>query len=337
MPGKMRYELDLKNRLILEKSEDGKALPEFRKVAEGRFKVSPDNELEYMVESGFASKNKIPSRIRLKGAWELTGEHDIKFNFDKSHAQSGAESITLKGEVVDVRKNSLLFALTTSGGTGRLRTYAIELRGVWKNDAFNRLTFTVKRNSGIHNVFTFSAAWDIDEKNRLVYRYEKTHLVRKTKKVHELVFSGSWDIKNASRITYSLGAGSDSELSFRMSCCFLDKNSIKYEIGIGAHRSAVYANRTFTLFGKWKIRKGLGLVFEYKCGDKTSVISFSAEAEMKNGDILSFNIRTENVKRSSGLTLEIDYSFLKGDAVAFVRYLRSKEEKCVLLGAGLRW
>ncbi len=114
---KLRYEMDPHNRLVV----GGRKIPlgRFRKVLDGRFRMEENNTLAYHVKTPVGDEN-IPHQFKLKGEWSLTKEHDLRLTLNKWGRQTFGDKLTFKGQIVDVRKNSLLFAFTTK--TERKRT-----------------------------------------------------------------------------------------------------------------------------------------------------------------------------------------------------------------------
>ncbi len=92
-----------------------------------------------------------------------------------------------------------------------------------------------------------------------------------------------------------------------------------------------------TLFGKWKIKKGIGLVFEIEREDgKIQAIVFGAEAKLTDKGTVSFNLRN-SLNKEIGAELELSHDILGRDGQAFLRLLKSKQESTILAGVGWRW
>jgi hypothetical protein len=91
------------------------------------------------------------------------------------------------------------------------------------------------------------------------------------------------------------------------------------------------------LFGNWKIKKDMGLVFEVEYEKKKIYsIIFGAEAKLTDRDTVLFKLKNEQNKEI-GQELELVHRILKGDGQAFLRLLKTKQESAVLVGAGWRW
>ena len=177
----IRYELDPHNRLVLDESGGKSELRRFRRVIDGRFRVDRSNELSYHIKSPVADKS-IPHQLKLRGKWSLTDNHNLRLTLDKQGRETFGDKITLQGEILDVKRNSLLFAITTKTKENTRSTYALNLSGSWKADKNNRLSFHIKKEKGIHDILTFNGAWEVNKNHRIIYRYEKALLIRKEKR-----------------------------------------------------------------------------------------------------------------------------------------------------------
>ncbi|MDD2752391.1 MAG: hypothetical protein PHN59_04600, partial [Candidatus Omnitrophica bacterium] len=128
---KIKYEFDPYNRLTVKNS----SLRGMRMVLDGQFKISgQQNTLAYQIKSPLPGNIKIPHQIKLKGTWSLTKEHQLCLTLDKSARQTFGEQLVLQGEIIDLRKNALLFAVTTRAKDSKFSVYAFELCGDWQAD-----------------------------------------------------------------------------------------------------------------------------------------------------------------------------------------------------------
>lgn len=335
---KIRYELDPYNRLILNKAGRKGRLTKFRKVLDGRFRIDRNNTLSYHVKAPLSGKKNIPHQIRLKGEWKLTDDHDLRLTLDKEGRETLGDKITLRGEMLEAGRNSLLFAVSTKTRENTRLTYVLELGGSWKADKNNRLTFHVKKEKGRHDILTFKGAWEINKDHQIIYNYEKAALIRKKKELHTLTFKGHWDIRDKCRISYVLSGRTDSAFDFKTSAGVFRDNYIKYELGIGLTGRKEPVKRAVTLFGRWKLKKGTGLTFEVEYGaKKVQKIVFGAEAKLTDKDTILFKLRNDTGARDIGASLELSHRILKGDGEAFVRLLRSGRESAIYAGAAWRW
>jgi len=254
---KLKYEFDPHNRLIARSSLRG-----IRKVLDGQFRISEYNKLTYHIKAPFPEGIKSPHQIKLKGTWALTEDHQLRLTFDKWRRQTFGDQLTIQGEILDVKKNSLLFAVQTTTKDDLPSTYLLELAGTWQADAQNRLTFRVEKENGGSDALTFEGSWQIDENYQITYSYSKEQLTRKLKEVHAIAFQGYWDIQDKSRLSFVLDADSDSRFDFNTTLGIFKDNYIKYELGIGFSSDKQPVKQEITFFGKWMILKNIGLVFQ---------------------------------------------------------------------------
>ncbi len=335
---KIQYEIDPHNRLVISGSGRKSSLPKFRKVIDGRFKLDENNNLSYRVKAPLPEDENVPHQIRLKGEWSLTDDHELRLTLDGQGRQTFGDQITLQGEILDVNKGSLLFAVTTTTKDNTRSTYVLDLDGTWKADENNRLSFHVKKEDGRYDILTFTGAWEINKKHQIIYQYEKARLIRKKRETHTLIFKGFWDIKDAVRISYLLGKGTDSSFDFRTSAGIFRESYIKYELGIGLNDRIDPVRRTVTLFGRWNLKKESGLIFEIEYEDKkTKRMVFGADARLTDRDTISFKLKADTENKDIGVDLELSHKILKGDGEAFLRLLKSNKESAIYTGAAWRW
>jgi len=334
---KVRYELDPHNRLLL-KSGKKSILTGFRRVIDGRFKVDKNNELSYHAKSPVSRGQRFPNQLRLRGEWSLTNSHDLRLTLDKESRETFGDKITLQGKILDVKANSLLFAITTKTKEGVQKTYVLNLGGAWKADKHNRLSFHVKREKQRTDILTFKGAWEINKNHQIVYRYKKALLIRKKRKIHTLTFRGHWDIKKRLRISYVLSKDTDSAFDFTARAGILKERYIKYEVGIRLKQKAKPLKRAVILFGRWKIKKASWLIFEVEYENKKiHEITFETEARLTDKDTVLFRLKNNIKNRDIGMSLKLSRKILKGRGEAFVRLLKSKHESAVYTGATQKW
>lgn len=333
---KVRYELDPYNRLIVNGAESG---PEkFRRVLDGRFKTGENNELSYHIKSPLSADESIPNQVRIDGNWALTDKAELQLTFDKESRKIFGNAITLQGRIIDVNKNSLLFSVATKTEDNTQTTYVLNLQGSWKADEFNRLSFYVKKEQGRYDILTFNGAWTIDKNHQIIYRYEKAALIRKKKETHALIFRGYWDIKDKVRISYLLDGSPGSVFDFETSAGILQEDYIKFEVGIRSSRRPRPIKRSVTLFGKWKLKKDTGILFEieYESGQVHTIV-FGADAKLTDNDTVLFRLKNSTDNKDMNMTLELSHKVLEGDGELFLRGLSSRRELAVYAGAAWRW
>lgn len=334
---RFRYDLDPYNRLVLTKGGES-GLPEFRQVLDGEFKLDKNNRLSYRVKTPLRESENIPNQLKLRGKWSLTDNHDFQLTLDKECRETFGDKLTLQGEVLDARSDSLLFAVTTHTARAGTSTYVLNIAGSWKADENNRLTFRVRKEKERYDRLEFSAAWEVNNNNEIVYRYQKSDLISGKKKFHELAFKGRWDIKDACRISYVLDGRTDSVFDFMASAGVFKEGYIKYEIGIALAGRVKPKGRTVTLFGKWNLKRNTGLVFEIegKSG-RPGAITFGADAELTDKDTVSFRLKKDIGNKDLGATLELSRGIFKGEGEAFLRALKDGRECAIYAGAAWRW
>ena len=334
---KVGFEVDPHNRLVARETGEKTDVRRYRHVLTGRFKVDKNNVLSYHIKSPTPSGADVPHQVKFQGKWSLSDDHNLQFTLNKWGRHTLGDKLTLQGRILDAKKNSLLFSITTKTKKNVRSTYILNLAGVWRADKRNRLTFRVKKENGRYDVLTFRGCWIVDERHRIVYEYKKAQLVTKRKQLRRLTFEGYWDIKDAARLWYVIDKRSDSVFVFKTEVGIFKGEYIKYEVGIDVLDDGKSKRRMITLYGTWKIKKGIGLTFETEYENKRAhAIVFRADAKLTSKDKISFNLRKERGKEIVG-KLELTRKILKGDGEAFVRFLRSKDETAVIVGAGFRW
>jgi len=329
---KVKYEFDPHNRLIIDSSLRG-----IRKVLDGQFKISAYNLLSYHIKVPFPEDIKAPHQVKLRGTWSLTEDHQLRLTLDQWTRPTFGDQITLQGEILDVKKNSLLFAVTTRTKDDLPSTYIIELAGAWQADQQNRLTFRVNKENNGSDSLTFEGSWQIDENYQIIYNYSKEQLARKVKEIHALTFQGYWDIQDKARLSFVLDADSDSRFDFNTTLSIFKDNYIKYELGIGLTSDQQPIKQTITFFGKWRVKKNIGLVFEIEQeGRHIQSIVFGAQVKLTDIGTISFSLRN-SLNQDIGAELELSHDIFNEDGQAFLRLLKEKQELAILAGIGWRW
>lgn len=334
---KVTYEIDPYNRLIINKNDKKSKLSRFRQVLDGRFKIDKNNTVSYHIKAPMPKGTEIPYQVKLQGKWSLSEDHNLRLALNKWGRETLGDKLTLQADIIDTAKNSIAFALTTRTKENTQSIYILKLKGAWQADKHNRLTFRVQREQGSHDILTFKGGWEINKQHQIIYQYEKAHLIRKRKRIHTLIFKGHWNIKDKARINYVLDQRSNSIFAFKTSVGIFKDKYIKYEVGIGVSRKPKPIKRVLILFGKWKIKKGVGLIFEVEYANKKiHTIVFGAEAKLTAKDSISFKLKNEQNK-DIRVQVQLSRKMLKGDGLAFLRFLKSKGETAVTIGAGFRW
>jgi len=334
---KVRFEIDPHNRLVVREPDNKTGVHRFRQTLTGRFKTDKNNLLSYHVKAPTPLGERVPHQFKLRGNWSLTDDHNLQLTLNKWGRQTLGDKLILEGRILDIRKNSLLFSVTTKTKENVHSTYILNLAGAWRADKHNRLTFRVKKGRGKHDILTFQGAWEINKQHQIIYKYKKALLTQKKTKTHILIFKGFWDIKDKARLYYIIDKRSDSIFAFNVGAGIFKGKYIKYKVRIGAIDKGNPRIRIITLCGAWKIKKGIGLTFEIEYENKKiHAIGFRADAKLTPKDKITFKLKNERNKEIGG-KLKLARKILKGDGEAFLSFLKSKNETAVIAGAGFRW
>lgn len=337
---KIKYELDPHNRLVIQKRGKKSHLKRFRRVLDGRFKIGSNNTLIYHVKSpvkGVTQGRKAPHQVKLRGRWSLTKSHDLRLTLNKWRRQVPGDILTLRGEIVGVDSSALIFAVTTKTKEETPSTRVLRLEGRWQADRKNRLTFRVIKGIDKYDTLTLDGIWEIDKNHRIAYRYLKRQVKQKESVRKTIKFNGFWDIRERYRLRYRLDLKGGSFFDFRTSAGIIDKNLIRYEVGIGVSDKMRPVKRVVTLFGRWKIGKGIGLLFEidYEKG-RARAITFGAEAKLTQKERVEFKLKN-SFGEDLGMELTLSRRLLEGDGETFLKLLKSDRESALHAGAALRW
>ncbi|MDD4910177.1 MAG: hypothetical protein PHR44_05810 [Candidatus Omnitrophica bacterium] len=296
---KVRYEVDPYNRLIIGETGRKSRVQRFRKVLDGKFKIGPKNSLIYHVKAPDRQGPDAPHQVKLRGDWSLTKEHNLKLTLDNWHRQTLGDELTLQGEIAHVEAHTLLFAVTTRSKDS-VSTNILKLDGSWQANKHNQLTFRVKKEAAKYDTLTLEGVWELDKKHNLIYCYKK----RRGKGKSTLTFRGRWDIKGPYALSYSLS--DDSGFELRADMGRLNRDSIKYEVGVGFKP----VKRTVVLYGKWTVKR------------ETGAITFGLKHGLGKGPEMD-------------LTLSND--IWGADGQAFLKLLKSEKEAAITAGIGRRW
>jgi hypothetical protein len=273
----------------------------------------------------------MPQHFKFSGTWALSKEHDLIFSFNKWNKKYMKGKLTIKGELIDVKANQLLFKVSSNKPK---KSYNLSLFGKWHADKYNRLTFLLKKKQEKKiNKLTLKSTFQINKQNQLIYNYTKEKLKTKTKTKRTITFKGFWDITKKDRLLYVLNKNINSFFEFKVSLGKPTPRGLQYEIGIGA----VPKKEILTIFGKWKINQKLGVIFELISRD-TKPHSILLGAYVKTGEKgrLEFSLKAKK-GRNLGINLHFSKKILKNQGELFLKSSLSKKEKKILLGAGFRW
>jgi len=317
---KLRYSLDPASKAL-----------RMRSIAESEYSIDKNNSLTCRLRKPVPSD--LPSQLKLTGKWSLDKEHNLKLSLDRETGLVTGDKLTLQSEIIDAKANELTFTVRTRDSKGQSHLSLLRLSGIWQADLYNRLTFLVERGTDRYDTLTFSAGWEVNKNNQLVYTYTKTGLKRKVKLTRTLTLKGSWDITQKNRVTYVLNKELGSGFDFKVGLGRPAKRGLMYEVGIGA----AHPKKKFLIFGSWKVNDRLGLVFElpYEKGKLDSIV-FGADCRIAEGTTLEFRLRNE-LHRDLGLSLRLSKSILGDSGNAFLEALKEKGNIAILAGVGIRW
>lgn len=233
------------------------------------------------------SKNQlvINKNVTVDGIWSLTNDHELCLTLDADKNTQFGDKIILSGRFNNVSPNILSFEVSHYENQKKLTSDLLALQGVWEADENNKLIFKVKKESGRHDVLTFTNTWILNDKNRIIYEYETASLVFKKKETQQLTFKGTWDITKNNRLYYELSNVSGSGFDFKVGTSILEKNQIKTKIMIGSQ------NNDLIISGRWKASDEIGLTFDvtYDNGEVKSIV-FGGEFQMSDKDKLSLKL-----------------------------------------------
>jgi len=337
--GKVRYEIDPHNKLVLQGPSKNADLKRFRRVLDGRYKIGPGNLLIYHVKSpmqGTLSDFRTPHQLKLKGTWSLTKNHDLRLTLNNWRRQTLGDELTLKGEILGAESNSLLFAVTTRS-KDTTSTNILKVQGRWQADKNNRLTFRAVNENGKSDVLRLSGLWEINKQHKIIYRYEKSYPGKIKKLKKSLGFKGFWDITKHSRLTYKLDLKGESQFDFRTGIATLSNKYIKYEIGIGLSDKYRPIKRIIILYGKWKIKKRGNILFEIEYeNQKPHAIKFGIDTRLTEKDKIEFKLRNK-FGQPLGMEVTLSRKILKGSGTAYLKLLKSAKENAAHVGIARQW
>jgi len=287
MQEKPLYRVSNDNQLLIKLPGESKYEP-----VKGEFKIDYRNRLIYEIKESeeWRRRYDVPGKIIFEGEWSLSPNYDLVLKLAKREWQR--KSLTLKGEILDAEKDFLSFKIRSKPSEGITRVTYLRLRGVWRSDRFNRITFEVRKRER-PDVLIFRNAWQLANNKEIVYIYEKF----KTREKHTLTLRGYWELSDKNRLTYVIEKGNKSRFDFRVNLqtpnLYPARGKIKYRIGIGLKKRR--EEKLIVLAGTWKFSRELGLTFEMDYGkDRIRRLRFSSRLSLKGGDKLIFSLYTRD-------------------------------------------
>lgn len=333
---RVSYSFNEHNQLVLRVPSESKPV-----VINGAIKVDSRNNLLYHLykDDHWRREYKLPDTISLEGKWRLSQDHDLVLDVDKSRGLSGGR-LTLRGQIIDCKKDYLLFTVKSKTNRDIERISLLKLRGRWGADKSNRIVFEVAKK-GKPDIITFKGTWNVNKGQQIVYKYDKLS----TKQKHKLLFRGFWDIRRRHRLGYRLegystGAGNnDSYFDFRVDVgspsIYPAQGKIKYRIGIGVKSRR--QEKVVSLRGEWKFSRKAGLFFEIDYAGKVKRVKFSASVNLNKKDRIVF-ILEDKEGEPLGMSLTFRRRFLsKADFEHFLRLKSRDKKKEIRIGGKLRF
>lgn len=273
----------------------------FARSPQGRWKISPNGELQY----GASGKN---------------------------------EEANLKAPIIAVEPGAIVASLTSRQLDQNIVTTLVRLNGSWKADSRNRLVFEAERESGKNDVLTLEGAWEIDSNQQIVYRFRRTALKTKKRQEREIIFRGHWDLSSKNRLIYSLSAGNSAfrfRGAFQTKSVIAKKGELRYQIGVEAQgRRRV---RTVVLFGRWIVSNDMSLLFETEFEDgRRRAFVFGGEFRLSGKDRIAVTLKHRDGAKL-GMELILTRDLFGRDGNAFVRLQKNLSETRIEAGTRLVW
>lgn len=336
---KLKYEVDPHNRLIISNIDKESQVPKYRKVLDGTFAIDKRGKLIYHIKK--SQDSNLPQQIKLSGNWSLDKDHNLIFTLDKWNNQYAKDKLAIQGQILDVKGNELLFRITTKTQDNSIHIYVLSLCGAWQIDRHNRITFNIEKEGGLYGSLAFQGMWQVNKNNQIIYSYTKTNLKRKEKITKTLTFQGYWDISKRYRLSYILNKKMNSSFDFTVSVGTgikeVNRYGLRYELGASINGKPRIKNRTITLFGRWKIKNSLGLIFEMEYENKTiKAITFGADIKLNKDNSLSVRIKN-SLNEDLGISLNLSKNLFKEKGQAFLNILKTKREVNLVAGLGFIW
>jgi len=320
--------IDAENRLVITDILE-------EKLKKGKGKAS------YKAHIDKYSGKRYLSKVALDGAWALTPEHDLKFRVSGSQYPYSGKTFIFSGNITHVDGSGLTFRVRNSDALSGIRGTTIELKGQWRADKSNLITFNAAKSTGKYDILRFRGTWQVNKRNEVVYKYTKTVLKTMTKQVKTLIFKGYWDLKK-NRITYRFEHSNNSFFEFSASLksrnLRASQGVIKYDVGIKYQTKIVYRSikKTVTLYGTWKLSKGLKVGFVLKYSGRTErEVEFLAEKMIGTSTCITVSLKDKNGKN---LGIQVSFSrIFDNDAELFLSLGHSAVESRIMGGLRIKF
>ncbi|MCF7908418.1 MAG: hypothetical protein K9L86_06075 [Candidatus Omnitrophica bacterium] len=268
------------------------------------------------------------------GRWKLTSNHELVFKAEEDKS-SIDNKLTLKGKITEAGADFITFEVKTKSEKNKQIVSFLKLKGLWRADKFNRLSFEVKRKRNPETL-TFGGIWQLNKQQKIVYSYEKAKLKTKKRVKESIVFDGFWQINERNRLKYILSGGRGSVFNFKVQVespnIYPKKGAIKYRLGIGV--GDLKREKIISLYGRWNFSRKLGLSFivDYGSGQLKKVYLGAKVKIAKNKDLV-FSLRDVQDK-SLGLALTFNHKlFTENELEYFIQIKKTHQD--LYFGSGI--
>lgn len=270
----------------------------------------------------------------VRGRWEIDRKHEVRYRLDGTK-----EYADFKAKIIDVKPGELTVYVTRVQHNQKKGGRIYRLKGNWRLDSKNRITFEVNRTKVASDTLTFKGIWNINKNHEVTYTYREETLKTKRKFTRTLTFKGYWDLGEKNRLTYYFQRNNQSHFhvkgAFQTKSILAKKGEIRYQFGIDLEKRV--RTQTLTIFGKWKYSRKLGAKFEVQYRNKKKhAIVFGAEYSFDSKTRLGVNLKGEKGQKT-GIELILTRDIPKKDGEIFVQYLKSQDESRIEGGMSFRW
>jgi hypothetical protein len=289
MSSPLKVRIDKDNQLNIKREGE----KNYRKIP-GIFKIDDNNHLIYQIRGNFSRWYKeygLKNKIVFTGRWTLDSEHQLVLRLHKSKRFS-SKYLRLSGKIFKVDAENLFFKINSRIQDNLLRVSMLKLRGIWKNDIFNRLIFEVKRKTN-PEILIFRNAWQINPNHHIEYVYEN----KKTTEKNTIIFKGFWEMSAQNKLIYYL-EGSSTCFNFKAGVESLSlyprKGTIKYRLTIGLkkHRET----KILIFQGETTISRTHKLSLQINYGKRMKRVNFNYRLTRRKRGIWLLTLITEKGK-----------------------------------------
>lgn len=327
-----KYEIDNNNRLVV--IDDDLTYP-----VDGFFTVDRQNNLSYLLNEpqAWRTQRSLPDKITFIGNWKLNENYCLELKLkDDQLFLADSSILTLKGKIISLEADEFTFELKTIDKSGLLHLGLIKLSGQLNNDEFNQIFFSVEKLEGTDILF-LGAGWRLNKNQEITFNLKRTPFKNKSDFSSLITISGFWRISQANNLTYFLSTASGNSFIFR---CHLQtpslypkKGAIKYRLGAGISQGRRVKTKIISLYGTWKLSRGLGISFEMEYANgRLHSLEFEAEITIDKANRVVFILKSAQ-KEALGISVTFTHRFLKQlDARVFLELKSSLRERGIDVG-----